>query len=106
MSETTYLHKVKQKKVRNSSNRSTATKERTIGSYFYPKNNLYTRQEFELLDTIFSDDPIEEIENKAELSLNRDFWPQNKESLLNPPLSKKTGLITNLLWFSAGAILT
>lgn len=29
----------------------------SINTYLYPKNNLYTRQEFELLDSIYSDEP-------------------------------------------------
>ena len=106
MSEATYLRKVKQKKARNTENRATATKERITGSYFYPKSNLYTRQEFELLDTIFSDEPMEEIEREVEQSVSRDFWPQNKENLLNPPISRKNTLMTNFAWFSSGVILT
>lgn len=102
MSEATYLHKTRQRKARNTSN-ITATKERITGSYFYPKSNLYTRQEFELLDTIFSDEPIEEIDREVE---HRDFWPQNKENLLNPPISLKSKLMTNFAWFAGVVILT
>lgn len=73
-------------------------------SYFYPKNNLYTRQEFELLDTIYSDEPPTET-NLSDKVLIETFWPQNKEEYLKTSL-KKTSTITYLGWFFCGVMLT
>lgn len=72
-------------------------------TYFYPKTNLYTRQEFELLDTIYSDEPPSTFESK-DSTLEENFWPQNKEQVFyfNP----NNNLFRNILWFTCGVILT
>lgn len=107
MPETTQLNKVRQKRIRVATGRS-KTKDEEIPSslganYFYPKNNLYTRQEFELLDTIYSDEPptIHDYKNLE----NGDFWPENKEEYLTMS-NPKTNLITNLAWFLGGVMVT
>ena len=106
MVETTQLDKVKHKRLKTVTSKS-KTKEResnsSVSSYFYPKNNLYTRQEFELLDTIYSDDPPTMEQNTG--TFNEDFWPTNKEEYLivsNP----KNNLLNNLAWFLGGVMLT
>ncbi len=107
MPETTQLDKVRQKRVRAAAGRA-KTKDEEIPSslgadYFYPKNNLYTRQEFELLDTIYSDEPptIHDYKNLE----TGDFWPENKEEYLTMS-NPKTNLITNLVWFLGGVMVT
>lgn len=106
MVETTQLDKVRQKRLRTVAGKS-KTKEKegesSVSSYFYPKNNLYTRQEFELLDTIYSDDPPTMEQSSG--AFNEDFWPKNKEEYLivsNP----KNNLLNNLMWFLGGVMLT
>ena len=78
--------------------------DKSISSYYYPKNNLYTRQEFELLDTIYSDGPQNTYEN-IEKELSHDFWPQNKEEYLKFS-NKKSNFLTKLTYFTAGVMLT
>ncbi len=107
MPETTQLNKVRQKRVRVAAGRAKTKDEETPSSlgadYFYTKNNLYTRQEFELLDTIYSDGPptIEDYRSFGD----EDFWPKNKEEYLTMS-NPKTNLITNLVWFLGGVMLT
>ena len=91
MAETTQINKFRQKKLRNLGSKTKQKDDTLSNDYFYPKQNLYTRQEFELLDTIYSDEPstitdTEEI--KKEDTLLNDFWPQNKEEYLNVAQSK------------------
>ncbi len=105
MSEIKTLSKFRQKRLKNLAHKTRGDEEQTIGNYFYPKNNLYTRQEFELLDTIYSDDPIEEAVESKQPALIDNFWPQNKEEYLNP-LSPKSNTFTNMTWFISGVMLT
>lgn len=76
--------------------------------YYYPKTSLYTRQEFELLDTIYSDEPSSAFEEKIDretLSFNDNFWSQNKEEdLIYYP--QNNNLFKNITWFLSGVILT
>ena len=103
MPETTQLNKIRQRRLRHSA--SKLKEDQAINSYFYPKNNLYTRQEFELLDTIYSDEPPTEanlVEKAVELE---NFWPQNKEELMTSS-NQRSSLFNNLLWFVSGVMLT
>lgn len=79
-----------------------STAGKPLNSYFYPKNNLYTRQEFELLDTLYSDEPPT---IKEDVVLIDDFWPQNKEEFLKMSDQKKL-LLTKISWFLLGVMLT
>ena len=65
------------------------------------RNRLYTKEEFELLDTIYSDDGITQI--KQETLNIEDFWPKEKDEYLSLPL-KRTPLIGNLGWFLGGIL--
>lgn len=78
-----------------------------INSYFYPKNDLYTREEFELLDTIYSDEPSmeEKKEIKPEITNVENFWPQNKEEYLSIS-NNKNSFLTNAIWFLGGVALS
>ncbi len=106
MAETTQINKFRQKKLRNLSSKTKHKDDTLSNEYFYPKQNLYTRQEFELLDTIYSDEPstIPEAINKEDAQLS-DFWPQNKEDYLNVAQSKNN-FFKNLTWFMAGVMST
>ena len=97
MSETKTLSKFRQKRLKNLAQK-TKEDEQAVDNYFYPKNNLYTRQEFELLDTIYSDDPIEETVELKQPALTDNFWAQ--------PLSPKSNTFTNMTWFISGVMLT
>ena len=104
MVETTQLNKYRQRHSGNFT--KTKTKEnKTIDSYFYPKHNLYTRQEFELLDTIYADEPSSLSERPKEELLLNDFWPQNKEEFLTVS-NQKSDLLKNIVWFLSGVMLT
>ncbi len=78
-----------------------------INSYFYPRNELYTREEFELLDTIYSDEPSieEKKEINPEITNSENFWPQNKEAYLSVA-NNKNSFLANLSWFLGGVALT
>ena len=71
-------------------------------SYYYPKSNLYTRQEFELLDTIYSDEPY--LEEKEEKIIKDNFW-QGKEDYIRTP-QPTNDFLTKLVWFVSGVMLT
>ena len=98
MSEIKTLSKFRQKRLKNLAQKTKEDEEQAVGSYFYPKNNLYTRQEFELLDTIYSDDPIEEVVESKQPALIDNFWTQ--------PLSPKSNTFTSMTWFISGVMLT
>ena len=105
MTETTQINKFRQKKLKSIAAKPHKKDDKSISSYFYPKNNLYTRQEFELLDTIYSDEPPSVIELKEENKIVENFWTQNKEEYLK--LTKqKNSLFNNLSWFMGGVLLT
>ena len=105
MAETTQLNKMRQKKLRSLASKSRTLEEKPVKNYFYPKNNLYTRQEFELLDTIYSDDPPTTFESREEIFIGKDFWPKDKEELLINSGSK-VNHFTNAIWFVGGVMLT
>lgn len=73
-------------------------------TYLHPKGHLYTRQEFELLDTIFSDEPEscskKDNENTHEVS----FWLDKDKDLLNTS-NKQNALFVNLKWFAGGVLI-
>lgn len=97
MAETTQINKFRQKRLRNTANKSS--------SYFYPKNNLYTRQEFELLDSIYSDEPSSTtMKAKQETIPEDNFWPQDKEKYLST-LKRSNSFLKNLSWFTSGVVL-
>ncbi len=108
MAETTQINKFRQKRLRDS-NSKTNIKDDTTEAYFYPKQNLYTRQEFELLDTIYSDSDEQSdvaiAERVQKESLLSDFWPQNKEEYLSAS-QNKNNLFKNLIWFLIGVMST
>ncbi len=105
MSEAKTLSKFRQKKPKNLAHKTKDTEDKAVSDYFYPKNNLYTRQEFELLDTIYSDEPVPETtENKQPVIIDN-FWPQNKEEYLTQSPIKNNAL-TNIGWFTSGVMLT
>ncbi len=102
---TTNISKFRQKRLKGLSNKS---KEATpINSYFYPKNDLYTKEEFELLDTIYSDEPssIEQKEKKSGIPVIENFWPENKEEYLSIS-NNKSNFLPNLTWFLGGVAMT
>lgn len=104
MVETTQLNKVRQKRLR-SLKKTNSTDDKPINTYFYPQNNLYTRQEFELLDSIYSDEPPGSQQAKQEAIMLESFWPQSKEEYLHTS-AVKSNLLTKLNWFFLGVILT
>ena len=91
MAEVTQL-KTKIKSLRQKSlSDKTITKEDK--PYFYPKQNLYTRQEFELLDTIYSLDAPARDTKDEEIA-----FPVMKE--------EKNNFTGNLVWFFYGVMFT
>src|SRR3989338_10010943 len=98
------LDKVRQRRLKKLENSTKFTDDKPVTSFYYPKNNLYTRQEFELLDTIYADEPsnINEVTQMPEL---QGFWPQNKEEILNLS-NQPNNFLSKLTWFGAGVILT
>ncbi len=78
-----------------------------VNTYLYPKNDLYTKEEFELLDTIYSDEPsLEEKEGiKPEITSVENFWPQNKEEYLSIS-NNKNSFLSNMTWFLGGVVLS
>lgn len=102
--ETTQLNKFRQRRLRSLSNKVDAD-DKPVSSFYYPKSNLYNKKEYELLDTIYSDDPgaqAKAIESEAALD---NFWPENKEYYVNLS-SEKSYFLTKLSWFLAGVMLT
>lgn len=107
MAETTQINKIRQKRFKSLAKKNNNNnREQSASSYFYPKNNLYTRQEFELLDTIYSEDPpiLTDTELKPEV-IEEDFWPQDKEKYLNAS-NLQNNLLTKVTWFISGVMLT
>ena len=102
------ISKFRQKRLKGLGNKSKSKETASIGSYLYPKNDLYTREEFELLDTIYSDEPPvidQSKEIKQEVPVAENFWPENKEEYLNIT-NNKNNFFTNLGWFLSGVALT
>ena len=105
---TTNISKFRQRRLKGLVSRTKIKDSTPINSYFYPKNDLYTKEEFELLDTIYSDEPsfIEQNkEIKPEVQNIEDFWPQNKEEYLSIS-NNKNNFLTNLSWFLGGVAIT
>ena len=102
---TTNISKFRQKRLKGLATKPKETA--PINSYFYPKNDLYTKEEFELLDTIYSDEPSleEKREIKPEIINPENFWPQNKEEYLSIS-NNKNSFLTNASWFLSGVALT
>lgn len=103
MVETTQINKFRQKRLRNLANK--VKEDNVIGSYFYPKNNLYTRQEFELLDSIYSDEPSGLTENAGEKISQDNFWQEDKEEYLRIA-NRKGKFFEKLTWFLSGVAIT
>ena len=104
MAETTQINKFRQKRLRTLTSKKQLTDKEPINNYFYPKNNLYTRQEFELLDSIYSDEPPGAIQAKQEIILEENFWPQGKEEYLIAS-SQRNNLFTKLTWLFVGVMI-
>lgn len=105
---TTNISKFRQKRLKGLLSKSKTKETTQINSYFYPKNNLYTREEFELLDTIYSDEPSileQNNEVKSEVTNVENFWPQNKEEYLSLA-NNKNNFLANLSWFLSGVAIT
>ena len=102
---TTNISKFRQKRLKGLANKTKETS--PINSYFYPKNDLYTREEFELLDTIYSDEPSaeENKEIKPEITSTENFRPQNKEEYLSIA-NNKNSFLSNMTWFLGGVAIT
>ena len=109
MVETTQLNKYgqRQKRARNLANKKDLKSDSLINTYFYPKNNLYTRKEFELLDSIYSDDPPTSAweENATKKKGIEDFWPQVHRQNLGFFNTKKD-LIGKISYLITGVMLT
>ena len=99
MAETTHINRFRQKKLRNHKDREKAEQ---LNTYMYPKNNLYTRQEFELLDTIYSDSDESAVITKVEDSLDvNKFWLDEKIGIPKD----KNNLFSKLSWFFSGILI-
>jgi|GEM_PF-2527846 len=98
MAETTQINKYKQK-------RSTLSQD----TFLYPtQNKLYTKEEFELLDSIYSDGSIGiglDSADTAKEFQKDNFWVRNKQELLALQ-SSKNSYLNNIGWFTAGMMLT
>lgn len=107
----TILNKISQKRSRNFTSPTQDDKPET---FLYPSNKLYSKEEFELLDSIYSDKPFNTDINmeltetdKESLNLHRDnFWARNREELLALQQNNKSSIFTNLTWFASGVMLT
>lgn len=106
----TILNKISQKRTRNFANPVKDEAE----TFLYPSNKLYSKEEFELLDSIYSDKPFNTDINmeltetdKESLNLQRDnFWARNREELLALQQNNKSSVFANLIWFASGMMLT
>lgn len=96
MAETTQLNKFREKKLRRVTARTQTDTDKPINSFFYPKSNLYNRNEFELLDTIYSDGPPTQIGELQEAIPLDNFWPQNKAD------NKNNLFFTKFTYFAFG----
>ena len=107
---TTNFSKFRQKRLKALNSAPKTAKTKAANNFFYPSTNLYTKEEYELLDTIYSDEPIfsDEINKHMlkEPAIKEDFWPQNKEQYFN--LSNKTEKrsFPKITWFLCGVMLT
>lgn len=103
MSDTKQVNKCKGKKSGAEDNEQEAKKG---DSFFYPKHNLYSKREYELLDSIYSDEPGDMTEvKKQEAEEARDFWPQANDELLERPTPRKA-YFSKVGWFTSGVVLS
>ena len=97
MGKTTNLTRFRQKRL------TSNFKTKGTNEYLYPKNELYSKEEFELLDTIYSDEAPSAIEERAKEfnpeSELVDFWPSKR-------IANKVGFLTKAVWFLGGVMLT
>lgn len=73
-----------------------------VESFFYPQKKLYSKEELELLDSLYSDrssDSDEAIMN--ELKPETEFWQEEKMHF-----SRRIPLTTKIKWFASGMVLT
>ncbi len=115
MARTKELNKINQKRMGNFANSS--LEDSDTNTLLYPSfgTKLYSKEEFELLDSIYSDNPLsvdiqqkteDQSEASSDISFQRDnFWARNREELLALQKSKNN-IFSNLAWFSAGVMLT
>ena len=108
MAEMTNIGKFRQRKnhgLRNKLKQESSS----ANSYFYPQSNLYSKEEFELLDTIYSDEAAKQEHANRKVSTEQapveDFWPRNREEYLTVT-APKSSFLTNLMWFCSGVLLT
>lgn len=101
--ETTQLNKFRQRRLRTLSKK--AREEKSRDSYFYPRTNLYTKEEHELLDTIYTDEPSPITQDGQEPVVLDNFWQDFKaEELILP--QPKNKFFEKVTWFVVGAMLT
>lgn len=109
MGDTTQLNKFRQKRLKRVTKKASLSEDNQVSTYFYPKQNLYTKQEFELLDSIYSDEaPMVSIKtprDRKEISEADNFWPQSREEILKIS-SGKGNLFEKLKWFFVGMMST
>lgn len=85
-------------------NRTRSSKKSKLAeAFYYPQKKLYSREEFELLDSIYSDDPIGE-QNMNESNIPGDFWNNEEDKLKSLP--QRIPLPLKLKWFTSGVAVT
>lgn len=103
MLETTQINKIREKRLRTIPNKKQVKDNGSVNTYFHPKSNLYTKQEFELLDSIYSDGPPTSLKDTQEL-VQENFWPKLKKEEHKFILSKQSDFFTKAGWFALGSI--
>lgn len=103
MPEVSQLDRHRKKHSKNISSKQNLN-DNPIKSYLHPKGHLYTRKEFELLDTIFSDEPESTCKNNEEVP-EEDFWLNKNEDLVSSQ-QKQNNMSNNLKWFGGGILVT
>lgn len=102
--ETTQFNKYGQrrKRTRSLANKEGIKSDNSINTYLYPKNNLYTRQEFELLDSIYSDESpgfLWEENSMREQARRNHPGTFNKRDFLGKAGYLITGMmLTSVIW--------
>src|SRR3989338_423852 len=101
---TTNISKFRQKRLKGLLSKSKTKETIQTNSYFYPKGNLYSREEFELLDTIYSDEsPTLQLKEHIKDSVEMDYLPELSDKRLS--VSKWSNVFTNIGWFLGGLAL-
>lgn len=100
MSDIKQTLELKQKALKKISNKAKVKP----NGYFFPKDTLYTKREYELLDSIYSDDSVQEANNSQDKEFT-DFWPNNKEELL-PASPTKLSNFSKAGWFASGVAIS